>query len=269
MKRVIGSAAAMVLVASQAMGYTINLDFQPDINDQIDVGRIYSVDYTGTAAAPDSGVNWNHLVPDNPSPRAFEGTPGYFDFVEGPLTYTDIVDSFNNTLSGVQVNVGNTFGAFSSTEDSITDADTFAGLDKVSAQAQDMMRDYLIANDDNPGTVTISGLPAGQEVVLYLYGEGDNPGDFRQTRFDANGIIGSTLGYAGDPHTMLTEGSDYVVLRNVYADATGEINITYSPSMSGGEGPFNGLQLTTVPEPGTSLLLGLAGIGLMAIRRKR
>jgi hypothetical protein len=269
MKSYIGKFVALMLMgASPALGLTINVDFQPDINDQQTAGRTYSVDYSGTAAAPDLGTVWNALTPFNPSPRAAEGTFGYFDFVDGPATHSTIVDSLGAAVPGVSVTIGDTFGVFSSTEDSATDGDGNAGLDRVSVQAQALMRDYLIATGNENGSVTIAGLDPFQQVILYLYGEGDNQGGERETFFDANGVTGFTDEHAGMPHPVLVEGPDYTIPEDVFADASGSITIAYRPN-AGGEAPFNGFQLTTVPEPSTLMLVGLAAMGVVAMRRKR
>lgn len=57
-------------------------------------------------------------------------------------------------------------GAFGSGDNSPTDGDTNAGLNYISVQAQGLMRDYLIANGGNPGSVTISGLTPGKVFDL-------------------------------------------------------------------------------------------------------
>lgn len=268
MKRVSGLClAAMVCVASSALGVTINVDFAPSINDTSVVADIYSVDYVGTAAAPDTGTVWNHLDSLNNAPAAFIGSPGYFDFIDGAATHSSIVDSLGNAQAGLSVTINSGLGAFASGDLSSTDGDGGAGLNYISTQAQGLMREYLIANGDRPGLVTVAGLSPLQQVVLYLYGEGDNASNERQTKFTANGVIGSTAGFAGLPHPSLVEGNDYVVLHGVVADANGEIAIKYELN-GGGEAPFNGFQMTLVPEPASAVMLGVAGLGLLAIRRK-
>ncbi len=89
--------------------------------------------------------------------------------------------------------------------------------------------------------MTLSGLGANKPVILYLYGEGDNNSNDRQTTFNANGVMGSTMGDAPQ-NTPLTEGSDYVRLTGVTTDASGNLAISYSAN-GVPEGPFNGLQL--------------------------
>jgi PEP-CTERM motif len=256
---------ASALASHQAMAYTINVDFQAKIDVTPNNGsNVFSIDYSGTAAAPDTGTVWNALTPGNTGTDGYnfqDTNVGLYDRVTaGTPSYTNLLDSQGNATSvGLSVDAG---GVFST-------ANNAGNLTNIATNAKDLMRDYLIAFDhyELPGarTVTVSGLPAGQQVKLWLYGEGDQASNSRQTRFDANGVIGAT---SGDAVNMpLTEGPHYVALSGVFANGNGEISIVYTAN-NVDEGPFNGFQLTTVPEPATIALLGLAGLGLLAIRRK-
>lgn len=267
MKRilVLAIAVGLAMVAS-APAMTINVDFAPAINDFLAYPNI-TVDYVGTAAAPDTGTIWNHMVSNNGSPAAFSNTPGYFDFMDGPTTDSTIIDSFGNALPGLSVTINSGLGAFGSGDNSPTDGDGNAGLNYISVQAQGLMREYLIANGDKPGLVTVAGLTPGQEVRLFLYGEGDNASNERQTKFTANGVVGATAGFAGFPHDTLVEGKDYVVLYDVFANASGSIEIKYELN-GGGEAPFNGFQLTTIPEPTSITLTALGVMALISRKRK-
>jgi hypothetical protein len=255
--------AAAACIAGEAMGVTVNIDFQPNINDPSVAVNTYTVNYSGTAAAPDAGTVWNSLLANNPAPAVFIGQPGYYDEVGGAVSnYSDLVDSNGNaTPYDISFDAAGSFAVDNNAPN----------MPNIATNAQGLMRDYLIAFRDGglggPRTVTLSGLPVGQQYRLYLYGEGDNLSNDRQTNFDANGVLGSTVGDA-PANSPLTLGSDYVVLKNVYPNANGEIVIKYSANGTP-EGPFNGLQLTTIPEPATFVLVGLAGLGLLANRRKR
>jgi hypothetical protein len=252
---------AIAFTTAESMGYTINIDFQPTINDPSVVTNNYTVNYSGTAAAPDTGTVWNALLSNNPSPASFIGAPGYYDEVGGAVSnYSNLLDSNGNgTPVGISFDAAGAFAVESSAPN----------YSNIATNATGLMRDYLIAFRDGnlagARTATLSGLPANQEVILYLYGEGDNTSNDRSTSFNANSVTGSTTGDAGA--APLTLGNDYVVLNNVFADANGEIVIKYSTNGTP-EGPFNGLQLTTVPEPASLALSGLAGICLLAFRRK-
>jgi hypothetical protein len=257
------AVAALVGVNTMAMGYTINIDFTPNIDPALtNTGvDIYSVAYNGTAAAPDAGVVWNSLAAANAlgNDYNFEDTNiGLYDAVDGAVaSYSDLLDS-NGAATGVDVrfDAGGSFAV----------SNNASNLGNIATDAQGLMRDYLIAFNDATRSVTLSGLPAGQEVILYLYGEGDNLANDRSTMFTVGGQVASTTGDAGG--VPLTLGMDYVVLNDVFADANGEIVITYQPN-GAPEAPFNGLQLLTVPEPTSALLLGMAATVTLAFTRTK
>ncbi|MCA9239787.1 MAG: PEP-CTERM sorting domain-containing protein [Planctomycetales bacterium] len=253
---------ALALASTQAVATTINIDFAPNVD--VTPGNagsdIYSVDYSGVAAAPDAGTVWNILDAGNTGANGYnfeDVNIGLYDEVAGAVSGPHaLVDS-----SGAATGLTATFdagGAFAV-------SDNAGNLGNIATDAVGLMRDYLIAfNDPNPRYVTISGLNPGQQVELFLYGEGDNTSNDRSTLFNANGVIGSTTGDAGG--APLTLGSDYVKLTGVFADGAGDVTILYSPNGTP-EGPFNGLQLTTVPEPAGVALLALAGLAATACRR--
>lgn len=241
MKQLTLLAAAFALLsvvpsASYAVN-VVNIDFQPTINDPSVANNTYTVNYSGTAAAPDSGTVWNSLNANNPSPAVFIGAPGYYDEVAGAVSnYMNLVDSHG---AATPVDVSFTSGGAFAVE---SNAPNFPNI---ATNAQGLMRDYLIAFRDGglsgARAVTISGLDPNEQLILYLYGEGDNLSNDRQTAFNANGVIGSTLGDA-PANSPLTEGADYVRLTGVVADGSGTLTIQYSANGTP-EGPFNGLQL--------------------------
>lgn len=230
------AASVGVTSASHAIN-VLNIDFQPNINDPSVTTNTYTVNYTGTAAAPDTGTVWNSLNAANPSPAVFIGVEGYYDEVAGGIaTYNNLVDSQG---AATPIDISFTSGGAFAIENNAPN------IPNIATNAQGLMRDYLIAFDGGgqggPRTVTISGLDPSEQLILYLYGEGDNLSNNRQTTFNANGVIGSTVGDA-PANAPLTEGADYVRLTGVVADASGVLSIQYSAN-GVSEGPFNGLQL--------------------------
>lgn len=234
-------AAASVFIFSssfRALAVTVvNIDFSPavDAASAYEGVNKYSYEFSGLGAAPDTGTVWNHLYSVNDTaPGGGGGDIGvYYPVgeanVSGP---TSLVDSLGN---GTSVSASfNSGGAFAV-------SDTSGNINNIATDAVDLMREYLIAFSDGfDDTVTLTGLPANQPVILYLYGEGDNLFNNRHTVFTAGGVTGSTTGDAGG--VPLTEGFDYTVLSGVVADSSGNVTIQYAPN-GGGEGPFNGLQL--------------------------
>jgi hypothetical protein len=215
----------------------LNIDFQPTINDPSVTSNTYTVNYTGTAAAPDTGTVWNSLNSNNTSPAVFIGAPGYYDEVNGAIsTYNNLI---NSQGVATPINISFTSGGAFAVENSAPN------MPNIATNAQGLMRDYLIAfRDGGQGgarTVTISGLNPNEQLILYLYGDGDNLSNDRQTTFNANGVTGSTVGDA-PANSPLTEGADYVRLTGVVANASGVLTIQYSAN-GVPEGPFNGLQL--------------------------
>jgi len=252
------SLAAVVFATAltPAAAVTINVDFQPTVTRA--PPELFTEDYVGTGASPDTGTVWNALGA-NSSGGDGAYPAGYYHNAAS-TSYSSLLDSEGNSTS---VNISFTAtGAFG--------VDSRApGMNNIATNAVGLMRDYLTVSSGNTKDVTISGLAAGQGVELWLYGEGDNTLNNRHTSFDANGVTGSTFGDAA-AGAALTAGSDYVLLQNVFANGNGEIFISYSTPTQ--EGPFNGLQMTLVqpvPEPGSAALVGVALAGIVAAERAR
>ncbi|MCA9240650.1 MAG: hypothetical protein KDA37_10635, partial [Planctomycetales bacterium] len=235
----VGACVAALGFCSSSHAVTVvNIDFAPniDVTPGNAGSNIYSVDYSGTAAAPDAGTVWNSLVAGNSGGNGYnfeDVNIGLYDEVAGAVSGpSSLVDSTGASTSlSVSFDAGGAFAV----------SDNAGNLNNIATDAVGLMRDYLIAfNDPNPRFVTISGLAPNEPVTLYLYGEGDNLSNDRSTFFDANGVTGSTTGDAGG--VPLTAGSDYVRLAGVMANASGVLQIEYSPNGTP-EGPFNGLQL--------------------------
>lgn len=230
----------LFITASQAWAaFSVNIDFGPTPNHP---GGPTSTLYSGTAAAPVAGTVWNELlVVDN---NAFHGPPGEFGFWTSNVTKSGLVDSLGavTALSVTAVAAPpegtGTFGILQ----------TAPNLGAVATDAVNLMRDYLIGFG-GAQKVTLSGFAPGTPVDLYLYGAGDT--NNRDTVFSVTDVNGThsatttgTLTTDGNnpvAHT-LTLGGDYVVLNDVFANASGIIDILYDNGAGSGEAPFNGLQ---------------------------
>lgn len=106
MKRTISLSLGVLVLATLAnlvhAKTVINVDFAPTINYLSVTTNIYTIDYVGTAAAPDTGTIWNHITSNNASPAGFIGAPGYYDGMSGPSTDSTIVNSFGVALPEYQ-----------------------------------------------------------------------------------------------------------------------------------------------------------------------
>ena len=141
------------------------------------------------------------------------------------------------------------------------------------------MQGYL---DNNPGTnstATVTGLPSSiagtgttpYSVVVYL--AGDTAGDNRGGVYTVNGLSQTALsiGPSNDgvfvPATATTPGN-FIVFTGV----TGSDLSISSQATSGGtpRSPFDGFQVVSgaIPEPASLGVMSVAGLGLLARRRR-
>jgi hypothetical protein len=231
------TVASLAATANYAAAVSVNIDFGL-VDDHPD-GSTTAV-YTGAAAAPVTGTTWNGvIVTDN---SAFVGNEGEFGFwtstvnANGLLNSQGVATGVNVSAIGSPTNTG-IFGV----------RDIGPNIGRIATNAVDLMRDYLIAFNE-PQSVVLSGFTPGTIVDLYLYGAGDQT--IRDTTFTVNGThTATTTGIPQNesaPHTLI-EGGDYVVLRGVPANGSGQFNILYTSGGGSGEAPFNGLQAVYYP----------------------
>lgn len=219
-------AGFSVLVAQARV---INVDFQPGVT-----GELSSSNYVGQGAYADVGNDvWNHVAVGNDG--AFSGTfgsGGVLNFAGDAVTSAALLDSVGvATPVTVTVRKGDPEACFAV-------AYTNASIVNIATNAQGLMSDYLIAQDD-VATVVISNLANGGLYSLLCYGAGDL--DFRNTTFIVGDAAKTTTGVPGGPHG-LAEGQDYVSFTGVVA-LDGAITITYLNGGESTDGNFNGFQL--------------------------
>lgn len=218
---------AGVCFAGAASASVINVDFNS-----------YSGTYTGTAAATDTGTYWN-------------GNPG--NPANGQFNNLKASDGTTTTTASV------TFG----------DPAYFNAYGPVSVAINTLLNDYFYDRTSSGGgpdhtglsyTFTLSGLNAGQDYNLYLYGN--------NIAFTVDGVSQGLSGNvtSADPWV---EGKSYALFSNVAADSNGDIAVTWGRNGSAtGMYLVNGLQIATVPEP-TSASLLLLGLSAALVLRPR
>jgi hypothetical protein len=205
----------------------------------VDVGA-FSRLYSGTAAAPGAGTNWNLLNPDGAS---------------NDVTTADLADSFGNatsisiTESNFLVNTGGTAGAQTTTD------------------AEALTRDFGVAFGS--GTLTFAGLDPLVLYDLYAYGGGDGVDDFSRFTVGDTTLVSDPISAAT---TTLTAGEDFVVFNNITSTPTGDLVLTVANGGPGVPATIYGLQLVdvgVVPEPGSALAIGAGALSLMVRRRRQ
>lgn len=129
---------------------------------------------------------------------------------------------------------------------------------------------YTFGNDTLDHTFTISGLAPGDEVAIYALAAWDGNGRGAQIVYDGSTVQAQTIGTPGTTPTLANFtfiGSD---IANGSGIVTGTLNGAGFPGAPGSEGQVGGfvIQVTTVPEPTTALLVG-AGFGTVLFFRRR
>ena len=118
-------------------------------------------------------------------------------------------------------------------------------------------------------SLTLSGLETalgGMNYNITIYGD---PGSSRVMGYTIGGntkTITSVAKYDGANSPAFVEGSDFITFNDLSGD--GAIEISGNPLNSDPRSAISGIVITTIPEPSSVALFGLAGIGLMFRRRR-
>lgn len=131
-----------------------------------------------------------------------------------------------------------------------------------------LMYDYLFNNNSTFISVTLGGLAPSTPYDLYIYlASDDAAGSDRAANVVANLVSGTAT---GNPQTSFINGENYLLLQPT-SSALGTIDIleTDGAANTSGEIDMNGLQLTAVPDPSSTLLLSaISGLGLILFARR-
>jgi hypothetical protein len=129
-----------------------------------------------------------------------------------------------------------------------------------SATLAPLLGDYLVGGA-NTFTMTFLGLPDGlYKFVIYATGRQDNP---RATTITTVGDSGSQTNISGVYGGKLAEGETHSTIVRTVGKGGVAFQI-FSPS----DGFINGIQISPVPEPATTVLVGLALIAAFSRRTR-
>ena len=182
----------------------------------------------------------------------------------GTISVADLVDTLGNAtgfsieLEAVGGNVGlyNTSiaNAFTGPYDSaITDV---IGVQPVSALGDG----FNLIGDDSP-TITLSGLDSSltYDVIIYNARGAGTGGAWDYTTTDGNGT--QVLSDA-----QILQNDEVTVFSGLIPDTNGEITTVFTKD-GNARGGLNFIQVVTVPEPSSTILLGMGGLALLRRRR--
>jgi hypothetical protein len=130
---------------------------------------------------------------------------------------------------------------------------------------------YTFQNDALDHTFTISGLAPGDQVAVYAVAGWDGNGRGAQIVYGAGMVQAQTIGTPGLAPTLANFTFIGTDVANGSGVVTGAFHGAGFPGTLDSEGQVGGLiiQVTTVPEPGTGvLLIGSMG-GILLFRRRR
>lgn len=237
-KRVSAFLAIGALSCAASAAVTINVDFNTTDGT--------AGTYSGTAAAPDTGTNWNGLAVG-----AKAGGPLITSVTSGPLLTSA------GLTSPVTVSLGN-FRAY----------DALPGDNRPAAVATALMTDFAYQQNLGPGgpdsTFSINNLNSAFTYDLYLYAQNGGYAS-TATMFTINSVS-KVATDAGDIGSLI-ENTNYVVYRGLAPNASGIISGFFNDFQPADNAAFNGLQLVQIPEPAVASLL--ASAGLLTPRRRR
>jgi hypothetical protein len=143
----------------------------------------------------------------------------------------------------------------------------FRAFNGTATGINDLQQEWVFADLGHLATLTVGGLDTSLSYDLYLVcSAGNQPTDYTigTTTRNATGI------YSQSDISLWTEGAQYVLFSGIAPDGSGNIAIGVQDGAAPitGNGNIAAMQIVSVPEPSTSLLLLGSLVGL-ALRRRR
>jgi MYXO-CTERM domain-containing protein len=255
---VVGLAAIAITALSPLLAHAslISVDYGPSISTPTNFSGVESA-AAGVNSLFSAASTWNHLqvvdyyLPATPSP-----------------TFANLVDS-TGAATGVSLSITGAVKAF--------DGATYFPPNVVGA-VDALRQDYLFFNSSNNTQTSIdwaiSGLSANTEYSFYAYGARADQARLFDMLVDTNGdglLSDETAMQLGSTGFDLQHYQD-AYFSNVLSDASGVIHGRgIGLTLEANWGGFQLVPVTTssVPEPGTFALAGLALLGAAAARRRK
>lgn len=150
-------------------------------------------------------------------------------------------------------------------------------VDHIDGDLDNLLSSGFLSNNQNKNiSLTLSGLADGDyEITTYhhaMYTITDISVIFDLSVNTGGGdvLIQDNVGGSFGDSVETTGISNFVTAFTVSGGAGGDVTLTFDPSNASGPDhlTFNGFELTSVPEPTTTGLLGLGGLALILRRSK-
>ncbi len=252
---IVSACVAMILLSSTASAELIGVNFTGS-HSFTDANVLNQSDPAGIPSAVQQ--NWN----------AKAGS--YFTNGAGPNTTENYTGLVNSTGAGTSVTLtanytdsyySNAFGGGSPGPDNV------------------LLNGVILTNPSaagTTGTLTWNNVVGPQNVIVYLAGTFTEVGNATLTVTGQSPVTLTELGGNSDQanpvtYTNVLTGANYYEFTNV-SPVAGAIALSFAYNSGNADSQFGvaAVQLqTATPEPGSFVLFGIAGVGLLAVIRRR
>jgi hypothetical protein len=234
----LGCILLVVLLPSAGRAQLINVDFNADSTG--------TYTQSGAAVFGNAGDLWNGIVWSANQSSNFASLFDSMGITSG-VTLTFSASTAFNAAAYPQAGLPNGF---------------------YGTPYSNLMNDYLVAYPNQPGQFTLSGLQPTQDYQLLVYTDSASDGGGRQTNVTVSGLTITQLTNAplNPMFNQFVQGYNYLAF-DVKPTQAGLLTVDFSAAV--GEGDITGFQLVAVPEPATSALVLIGGLGIICLAVKR